>query len=290
MNAYKIIYYTCGAHVIVLQPGKYLLEIWGAEGGGDPTLSCYGGKGAYAKGTINLFNYTTIYANIGEYGNAEQINSCNGGGASLYRGSGSYSAKSGGGSTDIRIGNDSINYRVLVAGGGGGAGICQTCGKGGDAGGILPGNDGECSTHSSCNEVGGGATNISGGKGTTYGSAGDFYFGGNNSHSNQIGGGGGSGWYGGGAGNYYGSGGGGGSSYAFDGSSTLNQMLDAIYKLDKITLLAGNERMPSSSNANEFEIGHSGNGAIRITYISNENEYLQFNFRRIVIILFFFVM
>ena len=110
--------YTGKAQSVTLEPGKYVLECWGAQGG-YRSNSSYGGKGGYSTGTLTLTQKTTIYIYVGGSGNSvtSASNSIypggfNGGG---YR----YNYKGGGGATDIRIGSASLYARVIVAGGGG---------------------------------------------------------------------------------------------------------------------------------------------------------------------------
>ena len=75
-----------------------------------------GGKGAYSEGYITLNDNTAVYAYVGGSGNTGGITGgFNGGGPrATYAG--------GGGASDIRIGNDSLYARVIVAGGGGSCG------------------------------------------------------------------------------------------------------------------------------------------------------------------------
>lgn len=117
--------YTGKAQSVTLEPGKYVLECWGAQGG-YRSNSSYGGKGGYSTGTLTLTQKTTIYIYVGGSGNSvtSASNSIypggfNGGG---YR----YNYKGGGGATDIRIGSASLYARVIVAGGGGGSGYVYT--------------------------------------------------------------------------------------------------------------------------------------------------------------------
>ena len=52
--------YTGKAQSVTLEPGKYVLECWGAQGG-YRSNSSYGGKGGYSTGTLTLTQKTTIY-------------------------------------------------------------------------------------------------------------------------------------------------------------------------------------------------------------------------------------
>ena len=99
--------------------GTFLLELWGASGGGP-----YGGLGGYAAGKLVLKRTRTLYLYIGGEGKTTgAVNNCieggwNGGGKAC---SGAYQC-SGGGATDIRLTeNDNYDERIIVAGGGGGA-------------------------------------------------------------------------------------------------------------------------------------------------------------------------
>ena len=114
--------YTGAVRSTALLPGKYKLEVWGAEGGyGYTSSSSYpSGKGGYAKGEIELETASDIYVYAGGRGNNGTSTSSvknggfNGGGNSGYRCGGS-----GGGASDVRIGSDSLYSRVIVSGGGG---------------------------------------------------------------------------------------------------------------------------------------------------------------------------
>ncbi|MDR1088476.1 MAG: hypothetical protein LBL23_04320 [Coriobacteriales bacterium] len=124
--------------------GTYLLECWGADGGGDYSSNGFmGGIGGYASGQVWLIKGTTVYLNAGEagalYGNDVTLGgqvvitppaTFGGGGAlitynkvnatdpSKYGG-----GTTGGGGSDIRVLSNDLNNRIIVAGGGGGAGM-----------------------------------------------------------------------------------------------------------------------------------------------------------------------
>jgi hypothetical protein len=138
---------------IILPAGQYKLECWGAQGGNGPSnltnnngkypvlsTSYQGGAGGYSSGIINLTKSTKLFLYPGgcplvlgffvqNGGVTESISSggFNGGktGHTLNCWTGSESGYlhlgHGGGGTDIRIGQDSLYARVIVAGGGGGA-------------------------------------------------------------------------------------------------------------------------------------------------------------------------
>ncbi|MDD2391818.1 MAG: glycine rich domain-containing protein, partial [Bacilli bacterium] len=239
--------------------GKYKLEVWGASGGGyTSSYATNGGRGGYSVGTVNLNVGTILYIYAGGEGGYNNTNGgFNGGGNSKSYGG------SGGGASDIRIGTDSLYSRVIVAGGGGGAGY--TTRIGGYGGGTY-GGDGDPGTAT----PGGGGTSTSGG---TTGSTGVIgVFGGAQDRSSGAGGGGGGGWYGGGSGMSSGSdsGGGGGSGYVYT-SATASQcpsgcLLVPSYYLSGASTYRGNTTFlsPEGNNA----VGHTGNGYVRITLIS----------------------
>ncbi len=120
-----------------LEPGKYQIEAWGAQGGGSETAAEFtGGKGGYVKGELTVNDNTTITVTVGGKGKngssknneSQMINGkevyvdnkydrggYNGGGNASGAGAG------GGGATDIRIGGTELKNRVFVAGGGAGS-------------------------------------------------------------------------------------------------------------------------------------------------------------------------
>ncbi len=216
---------------------EILVRAWGASGGhgsGPGYELNMGGRGAYVSGRLAVTPGETLYINIGgQGGNAQTAANAeggwNGGGIggmdTVYTGNG---AGGGGGATDIRIGGNELEHRVLVAAGGGGASKNAP----GGAGGTIAGLDG--------NAVGAGAAGLGGtfetggivhftDRGATSGQLG---LGGNGStnHASWGGGGGGAGFYGGSGGtstedhnNGHSGSGGGGSSYT--GTATQTQLM-----------------------------------------------------------------
>ncbi|MBR6073021.1 MAG: InlB B-repeat-containing protein [Bacilli bacterium] len=134
-------------------PGKYSLEVWGAQGGygikdgsanqGTP------GYGGYAYGEVNLNTGETLYINVGGRGENASLSKCpqggyNGGGSGTNDGGGCTNANdddasgAGGGATHIALKSgllkDLENDKdkiLIVAGGGGGAAYNYTGGSGG---------------------------------------------------------------------------------------------------------------------------------------------------------------
>ena len=105
--------------------GYYNLEVWGAQGGNYNT-TYVGGLGGYSKGIVHLEKGTTLYVCVG--GQPQTVTTTktavpggfNGGGNGFNRDySSTYTyGQAGGGATDIRIGQNSLYARVIVAGGG----------------------------------------------------------------------------------------------------------------------------------------------------------------------------
>ena len=118
------IYYNatgCVPVKLYLAPGSYGLEVVGAAGG--DTTHSHGGYGGRSYGELTISEPTYIFVNTGQKGENTRTlsgNACNGGGSAI--GDPTYDHGAGGGSTDIRIGDNDLLHRVIVAGGGGGAG------------------------------------------------------------------------------------------------------------------------------------------------------------------------
>lgn len=79
--------YTGAVQEVTLNPGKYILECWGAQGG-YRTDSSKGGKGGYSVGTIDLQASTKLFVYVGG-----QATTTSGG----FNGGGSRSSYNGGG-------------------------------------------------------------------------------------------------------------------------------------------------------------------------------------------------
>lgn len=260
--------YTGSVQQDTLPAGTYKIECWGAQGGYRSNAS-YGGKGGYSVGKLTLSQNTNIYVYVGGSGNT-------GGTSGGFNGGGTRATYAGGGGgSDVRIGQDSLYARVIVAGGGGSDGATSRQGMygGGTTGGT---------TTQSYGTGGGGGTQTSGGTGSssasgsgTSGTYGAFGVGGRGyAANNGYAGAGGGGWYG-GAGSYPdGSGdddrgGGGGSGYVYTSGTASNYpsgcLLDSSHYLTDAETKAGYVSFPSTSGGTET--GHSGNGYIRITKV-----------------------
>ncbi len=135
--------YTGGVQTVTLQPGNYIFECWGAQGGKYTNLTT-NTNGGYSKGTVAITTAKTFYVYVGESGkygintaSYDVAPSWNGGGGggrgSTYQSGTNYAQGcSGGGATDIRLvgGNwndtNSLISRVIIAAGGGGASTVTT--------------------------------------------------------------------------------------------------------------------------------------------------------------------
>ena len=280
--------HTGGVQPINLPAGEYKLECWGAEGGSYSTYT--GGKGGYSAGTLTLNEPTWIYIYVGGKGQTPSATGLltggfNGGGAA-YSSTSSRLNASGGGASDIRLGQNSIYTRVIVAGGGGGAGSYSSSrnGNGGYGGGTSGGSG--STTYSSYNAGTGGTQT---GVGTSYygttansttashGQVASFGQGGGaiSTTTAQISGAGG-GWYGGGYARYAGAGG--GSGYIYTSNTVSNYpegcLLNEAYYLSDASIIAGNSEIISPEG--EIEIGHSGDGYARITILKVKGNFSIF--------------
>ena len=182
------------------------VECWGAQGWSGTNQ---GGLGGYAKATFPVSSGETVSIYVGQQGpavpaNSYSQNAFNGGGRG-YSWNSASEAGSGGGASDVRLGGQTLNHRVVVGGGGGGSTDNSNC-TGGHGGGLTGGSAG-CTNYGTST----GGTQSAGGTG---GQNGSFGLGGDANSGVTVGwvGGGGGGWYGGACGFSH-QGGGGGSSY-----------------------------------------------------------------------------
>lgn len=248
--------YTGAVQSVILQPGVYFIQSWGANG--YTQNAGFDGKGGYAAGTLNVTAAQTYYIYVGGKGSYPTTGvtantwTFNGGGIGYPNNNNSYG--NGGGASDIRtVGGpwddaNSLANRLIVAGGGG-AGRNATY-IGGNGGGNTGGNG----TYYTPDQTGGptGGSQTAGGTNTGYtsgltlatlGKA--MTWNGATLTATFLAGGGG-GYYGGGSGRVAG---GGGSSYT--GGLTAG-----------ITHMVGQTGFVSNPDAN-------GNGYVRITAQSN---------------------
>lgn len=282
--------------------GTYTIECWGAQGG-DCEFS--GGRGSYVCGTIHLEVDRTLFVYIGEAGTGFASNQTfNGGGIGRDGRSGSDGRSyRGGGSSDIRTskhsgsdgwsGSASIESRILVAAGGGGALTYGYSGSGlgGDAGGLI-GYSGNTRTKGATsgwtNAAGGGQTSLVNGwkynNSISNSANGTKGIGGSSiTTADPYGSGGGSGYYGGGSGGYVGGivGSGAGGSSFISGHPGCTTVTGYIFNSGTTKMIDGKgltwttssqvtggaaEQMPNPSGGKyPLNTGHSGNGYCRIT-------------------------
>lgn len=233
-----------------------------------------GACGGYSEGVLSLAEQTTLYLYTGGQGGSSSSSASGtinaggfnggGGGRVRYYSKRYTSSGGGGGASDIRIGQDSLYARVIVAGGGGG----------------------EAGTNAAYIKVGGGTT--SGSAVTEYqatqtkaGTNGSFGVGANSTGSanyNYGPGGGGGGWYGGGAStsvsdsnaeyrNYNG----GGSGYVYNSSTASNYpngcLLSSKYYLSNASTVNGGTSTILEDGTTG--VGRLGNGYIRLTFLGS---------------------
>jgi hypothetical protein len=215
--------YTGAEDVFTVPTGVSSVRVTatGASGGGSTGYA--GGRGAYVASMVSVQPGEHLFINVG--GPGDNPNSYNGGGDWLGGSNdGSvYPNGFGGGATDLRTTSaavaNSLYSRLVIAGGGGGAGLTAA---GGDAGSAASGDAGSAG---SGDKAGGGGTSTSGGAaGGPNARPGQFGAGGRGFDAGASGGG---GYFGGGGGgNTYlydsypgGSGGGGGSSFGPSGAT-----------------------------------------------------------------------
>lgn len=192
---------------MTLPKGIYRLEVWGCSSGTfdleipvGVRSSASDGTGGYSRGTLTLSASTTAFltpGGIGENGGRSRVTST---ATRLYK-------TGSGGGTDIRLLQNTVSHRLIVAGGGGESG--DQSGYGGTTS-LKGGGGGGLSGIGSTGRYGGAGTQTTGGAtGTGYNldnhwySNGSFgsggYWSGNYDLMEGLGGG---GWYGGGAGGY----------------------------------------------------------------------------------------
>ena len=275
--------YTGSVQTATLDPGKYILECWGAQGGSYSSYS--GGAGGYSIGTITLSQRTNLYIYVGgqpatQTSTGATSGGFNGGGAGCSR-TYNYSTygQGGGGASDIRIGQDSLYARVIVAGGGGGSSSedsFTTKYGGGTSGGSSVSGYGATQTSAGTNGLFG-----QGGAATTSGT-----------NYNYGSGGGGGGFYGGGACSSYSDStnyrtyNGGGSGYVYTSNTASNYpsgcLLNSSYYLTNAQTISGNQNFQSPTG--DTETGHVGNGYVKITkltdtiYLSSNSDVIDFDY------------
>lgn len=272
---------------VSLPPGQYKLEVWGAKGGNSTGSKSgsypdsQGGLGGYSCGILKLKETEKVHVYVrcqGQPGNSSDVAKTDGG----FPDGGSTINKwtsvpgTGGGSTSMRLKNDTEFSRIIVAGGVGGASGSSGGGsslQGGFGGGLSGGNCQE-SFALHANQGAGTQTGSTGGVGcAANGDPGSFGKGAQNKYKSRADSGGGGG---GGVGNDNGcSSGGGGSGWIFtessfktwkegDSSNALKFLLNSSYYLSDAKTISGDKEFPKPDGQGT-ECGHSGNGYAKIT-------------------------
>lgn len=151
----KLFKHRAVAEEVIVEPGIYEIQCWGADGGGgtDTSTGKYkGGKGAYVKAEFEVTQDMSLYVYVGGVGTAySETNKENGG----FNGGGhAYNSFGGGGASDVRVykgeWDDTVSLlsRIIVAAGGGGSskgrtvGSSTSYGAGGNGGAFDYGNNG----------------------------------------------------------------------------------------------------------------------------------------------------
>ena len=278
--------YTNSSQSIVLPPGKYKFEAWGASGKYGMCGNTFEtrGRGADVSGYITFEKYHKIYIYVGSKGLASQ-DVFNGNKIIKFGG-----FEGGGGATDFRLsdGNwydfNSLKTRIMVAAGGGGT----DCVPGGDGGALV----GDTGRQGSAKIQTGPGTQTSGGQGGQHSNlniafSGEFGIGGNGACSESYcddAGSGGGGYYGGG-GTVCNGGGSGGSSFisgypgcdAINESSTKENIIHSNQSIhysgmyfELPYMLSGGSVMPSPNKKTSItQTGNVGNGFAQITWLTN---------------------
>ena len=115
-----------------------IIDCYGAQGGvGKKLANSYAGLGGYISTQITVTPGQILYVYVGGKGSFETFGGYNGGGHARLGGGIDSCDTSGGGASDVRLFLNDIASRLIVAGGGGGAGTLST---GGAGGGIMGGS------------------------------------------------------------------------------------------------------------------------------------------------------
>ena len=165
--------FTCPQSTkVTLSAGRYQVYCYGAQGGRSyrqGNLQAFGGKGAYTTGVIQITGSgTAFYLNVGGMGGYESALGPNSGGyngggksgrdiqdpngGSDGPGGGDDASGGGGGATDIRIYNNQLGNRIMVAAGGSGAAFRCNGAPGGDYKGYYPSTE-SCDVYVQSEEV-----------------------------------------------------------------------------------------------------------------------------------------
>src|SRR5580700_7705091 len=165
--------YTGNRQTFVVPTGVTRLSVVarGAQRGGQraPRSDSPSGFPGRIFAVIRVHPGDKLYVFVGgSPGSSGQGGGFNGGGVGGTAGSGSGVGHGGGGASDVRERSDSLNDRIIVAAGGGGAGSCYLqaqCRVPGGNGGGLDGKSGGSYGNGISGKAGGGGTQSTGGSG-----------------------------------------------------------------------------------------------------------------------------
>ena len=266
--------YIQNVHTIRIPAGTWKFELWGAASGLSSYTGPSAGLGAYVSGVIVLKNEITLYGYVGGKGGNSTVGTP---GEAGFNGGGkggsddvdtNCASPGGGGSSDLRINQNDLYSRIIVAAGGGSPGCGRQAGSGG-AGGTIEGIPGYPNERQS----------LKGGSGGHF-DPDRFGIGEEGAPGNEASGAGGGGYFGGYTGeatptaHVHGSGGGGGSSYV-SGCKNCSTLLPSnssngsfhpskiVFK--NIEMYPGNEQIKTYIGAGLSYTPHESHGCIRIS-------------------------
>lgn len=175
-DAFKPITYRFAAETsqqfVIPAAGWYTIDLYGAVGGSTRMVSgaaSNGGAGGHVKAKYYFEANEVLYVNVGGAGHNAVSSSAYLPLAGGYNGGGSACTvgfASGGGSTDVRLGNNDVGSRIAVAAGGGGSSVHRNGNPGGGSG---SGNNGTAyyGSNAAANYSGGGGGYMGGAPGSS---------------------------------------------------------------------------------------------------------------------------
>ena len=116
---------TCVEYEMILDPGRYILEAWGASGG--YYIKAEASPGGHSIGELTLTTTTRLFAIAGSTGDSAAgpakiaRGGCNGGGDGWTSSDRSSYFSGGGGASHVSLLKNELSYRILVAAGSGGS-------------------------------------------------------------------------------------------------------------------------------------------------------------------------
>jgi hypothetical protein len=289
MNQTVVSYYEPGSYPLTLYPGRYRFECWGASGGIGRTngaLQYQGGNGAFVSGDILLKAKRTFYLFVGGKGqdgsattNTVAAGGYNGGGNGGKDTNDNDGTGAGGGASDIRLINGTFNditslrSRIIVAAGGSGSAFNNYGAPGGGINGFNVKESGKPSySESETNQTNGNALGLGGnGRSSVYvpsSGGGGGYYGGiaysgrsDGVHHKCVSS----------SGNSFISGHSDCNAVDENGTHTGSSIHYSELYFENTVMVAGNETFESPQYSSE--VGHYGNGFIRVTSLDVLRQY-----------------